>query len=41
MARVDKSKKLRPSILDRLLDDDPHNQTEQDRSAPVDKAIAQ
>ena len=30
MARVDKSKKLRPSILDRLLDDDPHNQTEQD-----------
>lgn len=30
MARVDKNKKLRPSILDRLLDDEPHNQTEQD-----------
>ena len=30
MARVDKTKKLRPSVLDRLLDDDPHNQTEQD-----------
>lgn len=30
MARVDKGKKLRPSILDRLLDDEPHNQTEQD-----------
>lgn len=31
MARVDKKKKLRPSILDRLLDDEPHNQVEQDR----------
>ncbi|MCK7577309.1 MAG: hypothetical protein MZV65_16700 [Chromatiales bacterium] len=30
MARVDKSKKLRPSILDRLLDDEPHNQAEHD-----------
>lgn len=30
MARVDKKKKLRPSILDRLLDDEPHNQTERD-----------
>lgn len=30
MARVDKNKKLRPSILDRLLDDEPHNQAEQD-----------
>ena len=30
MARVDKNKKLRPSILDRLLDDEPHNQTETD-----------
>lgn len=30
MARVDKNKKLRPSILDRLLDDEPHNQTEKD-----------
>jgi len=30
MARLDKDKKLRPSILDRLLDDEPHNQTEQD-----------
>lgn len=30
MARVDKDKKLRPSILDRLLDDEPHNQTELD-----------
>jgi type VI secretion system protein ImpF len=30
MARIDKNKKLRPSILDRLLDDEPHNQTEQD-----------
>jgi len=28
--RVDKNKKLRPSILDRLLDDEPHNQAEQD-----------
>ena len=30
MARVDKNKKLRPSILDRLLDDEPHNQAETD-----------
>lgn len=30
MARVDKNKKLRPSILDRLLDDEPHNQSESD-----------
>ena len=30
MARVDKNKKLRPSILDRLLDDEPHNQSERD-----------
>lgn len=31
MARVDKKKKLRPSILDRLLDDEPHNQAEVDQ----------
>lgn len=30
MARVGKDKKLRPSILDRLLDDEPHNQAEHD-----------
>jgi type VI secretion system protein ImpF len=30
MARVDRNKKLRPSILDRLLDDEPHNQAEHD-----------
>jgi len=30
MARIDKKKKLRPSILDRLIDDEPHNQTEND-----------
>lgn len=30
MARIDKKKKLRPSILDRLFDDEPHNQTEID-----------
>ena len=30
MARVDKKKKLRPSIIDRLFDDEPHNQTEID-----------
>ncbi len=30
MARIDKNKKLRPSILDRLLDDEPHNQAETD-----------
>lgn len=31
MARVDKKKKLRPSLLDRLIDDEPHNQTENDQ----------
>ena len=30
MAHINKNKKLRPSILDRLLDDDPHNQVEID-----------
>lgn len=30
MARVDKKKKLRPSILDRLLDDEPENNNEVD-----------
>ena len=30
MAHIDKNKKLRPSILDRLLDDEPHNQVELD-----------
>ncbi len=30
MARIDKKKKLRPSVLDRLIDDEPHNQTEID-----------
>ena len=30
MARIDKKKKLRPSILDRLIDNEPHNQTEND-----------
>lgn len=30
MAHVDKKKKLRPSILDRLLDDAPHNASEID-----------
>jgi len=30
MARVDKKKKLRPSILDRLLDNDPDNNMEKD-----------
>lgn len=30
MARIDKKKKLRPSILDRLIDDEPHNQAESD-----------
>jgi len=30
MARVDKRKKLRPSIMDRLMDDEPHNQAEND-----------
>jgi len=28
--RVDKNKKLRPSVLDRLFDNEPHNQVEQD-----------
>lgn len=31
MARVDKKKKLRPSILDRLFDNDPNNNVEVDR----------
>lgn len=30
MAYISKDKKLRPSILDRLLDDDPYNQSEAD-----------
>jgi len=30
MARIDKKKKLRPSVLDRLFDDEPYNQTERD-----------
>ncbi|VAW87328.1 Uncharacterized protein ImpF [hydrothermal vent metagenome] len=30
MARVDKKKKLRPSILDRLFDNDTHNKTDRD-----------
>lgn len=30
MARVEKKKKLRPSILERLMDNDPQNQTEND-----------
>jgi len=30
MARVDKKKKLRPSIIDRLFDNEPHIQTELD-----------
>jgi len=30
MARVDKKKKLRPSILDRLIDNDPNNNVEVD-----------
>lgn len=29
MAHIDKNKKLRPSIIDRLFDDEPHIQTEQ------------
>ncbi len=28
MARIDSKKKLRPSILDRLIDNEPHNQAE-------------
>jgi type VI secretion system protein ImpF len=31
MARIDKDKKLRPSILDRLFDDEPEHQSEQKR----------
>lgn len=31
--RIDKKKKLRPSILDRLLDDEPHIQVEADKNA--------
>src|SRR5690606_20032861 len=30
--RVDKKKELRPSILDRLLDDEPHIQVEADKN---------
>ena len=30
MTRIHKKKKLRPSILDRLFDDEPHNKTELD-----------
>lgn len=30
MARIDKKKKLRPSILDRLIDNEPHNSVEAD-----------
>lgn len=30
MARIDKKKKLRPSVLDRLFDDEVHNKTEHD-----------
>jgi len=30
MARVDKTKKLRPSVLDRLFDNETHNQTDRD-----------
>lgn len=32
MARVDKKKKLRPSILDRLIDSEPHVQVEADKN---------
>ncbi len=34
MSRIDKKKKLRPSVLDRLIDDEPHVQveTEKDRN---------
>lgn len=32
MARIDKKKQLRPSILDRLLDDEPHIQVETEKS---------
>jgi len=31
MAHIDKNKKLRPSVLDRLLDNEPHIQTEVDK----------
>lgn len=30
MARISKQKKLRPSIIERLIDNEPHNQTEND-----------
>ncbi len=30
MARIEKNKKLRPSVLDRLFDNDTHNKTERD-----------
>lgn len=30
MARITKKKKLRPSIIERLMDNEPHNQTEND-----------
>ena len=32
MSRIDKKKELRPSILDRLLDDEPHVQIETDKN---------
>lgn len=32
MARVDKKKKLRPSVLDRLIDDEPHVQIEAEKN---------
>ncbi len=32
MARVDKKKKLRPSVLDRLIDSEPHIQVEADKN---------
>lgn len=32
MARVDKKKKLRPSVLDRLIDSEPHVQVEADKN---------
>jgi len=39
MAHIDKNKKLRPSILDRLLDNEPHIQTEADKGR--DQKLAQ
>jgi len=39
MAHIDKNKKLRPSILDRLLDNEPHIQTEADKDR--DQKLAQ